>query len=96
MKLRALTSFAGLVSMYAGEVRDVEDEAIVRDLLRAGYAEVAIQEAEIVEKPAEDASEPAENVGEPVAEETSEADITEEAKDEAPQDEKPVENKRKK
>ena len=53
MKLRALKSFAGKVSMYAGEEREITDEFIIRDLLRAGYAEAAAQEAEVVEKPAE-------------------------------------------
>lgn len=51
MKLKALVSFAGKVSMYAGEVKDIKDEFIVKDLIRAGYAEPDAQEAEIVEKP---------------------------------------------
>ena len=52
MKLKALKSFGGKISMYAGEVREVVDDFIVKDLLRAGYAEPYAQEAEIVEKPA--------------------------------------------
>ena len=55
MKVKALVSFAGAVSMYAGETRDIDDN-IARDLLHAGYviedkADKA-QEAEIVVKPA--------------------------------------------
>lgn len=53
-RLKALKSFAGKISMYAGEVKEVTDEAIVKDLLHAGYVEVVkTQEAKIVEKPVE-------------------------------------------
>ena len=37
MKVRATISFSGLISMYAGEVREVEDSYILNDLMRAGY-----------------------------------------------------------
>ena len=37
--LKALTSFSGTVSMYEGETREIDDAAIVADLLRAGYVE---------------------------------------------------------
>ena len=37
MKVRATTCFSGLISMYAGEVREVEDSYILNDLMRAGY-----------------------------------------------------------
>ena len=53
MKLKAIKSFAGKISMCAGDVREVKDEFIARDLLRAGYAEIEAQEAKIVEKPVE-------------------------------------------
>lgn len=53
MLVRALTGFAGTISMYAGEVREVADGPILQDLLRAGYVEIEAQEAEIVEKPVE-------------------------------------------
>ena len=53
MLVKALTSFAGKISMHAGEIKEIADEAIVRDLLRAGYVEPEVQEAEIVEKPVE-------------------------------------------
>ena len=37
MKYKALVSFSGLISMAEGEVREIEDPAIVNDLLKAGY-----------------------------------------------------------
>ena len=40
MKCKALVSFAGLVTMHKGEVRDIGDEYIVNDLVKAGYIEV--------------------------------------------------------
>ena len=55
MLVKALTSFAGAVSMGAGETRDIDDKAILRDLIAAGYVEAEkvanAKEAEIVEKP---------------------------------------------
>ena len=39
MAYRALKSFSGLVSMVKGEVRELEDEGIVKDLLKSGYIE---------------------------------------------------------
>ena len=39
MEYRALVSFSGLVSMRKGEVREIKDKAIVKDLLHAGYIE---------------------------------------------------------
>ncbi|QNM06574.1 hypothetical protein [Qiania dongpingensis] len=39
MKVRALRSFAGVVSMYAGEIKDVTDKIILKDLAAAGYIE---------------------------------------------------------
>ena len=39
MKLKALRSFCGLVSMRAGEIREIADETICKDLILAGYAE---------------------------------------------------------
>lgn len=46
MKVRATTCFSGLISMYAGEVREVEDSYILNDLMRAGYVVPAEAEAE--------------------------------------------------
>ncbi len=36
---RALISFSGRISMTEGEVRDISDSSIVKDLLKAGYIE---------------------------------------------------------
>lgn len=46
MKVRATISFSGLISMYAGEVREVEDSYILNDLMKAGYVVPAEAEAE--------------------------------------------------
>lgn len=43
MKIRALCSFSGRITMAKGEVRDCGNEYVVNDLLRAGYVEVAEQ-----------------------------------------------------
>ncbi len=37
MKYKALVSFSGLVSMTMDEVREISDQSIVKDLLKAGY-----------------------------------------------------------
>ena len=37
MAYRALRSFSGTLSMVKGEVREIEDEEIAKDLLRVGY-----------------------------------------------------------
>lgn len=34
---KALKSFSGIVSMYEGETREIEDADVVADLLKAGY-----------------------------------------------------------
>ena len=39
MAYRATKSFSGALSMVKGEVREIEDGEIVKDLLRAGYIE---------------------------------------------------------
>ena len=36
---RALVSFSGLISMAEGEIREIADKAMVKDLLNAGYIE---------------------------------------------------------
>lgn len=53
MKVKALISFGGKISMSVGQVKDIKDEAVYKDLLCAGYIEPYAQEAEIVEKPVE-------------------------------------------
>ena len=40
MKIKAKVSFCGAFSMAAGETRVCNDQALVADLLRAGYVEV--------------------------------------------------------
>lgn len=39
MKIKALISFAGSISMYAGEERECNDKVMLSDLLKAGYIE---------------------------------------------------------
>ena len=38
-KVKAITSFAGIVSMSAGEIREIDDNTVLSDLLSAGYVE---------------------------------------------------------
>lgn len=45
MKYRALVNFTGLISMGKGQVREISDLSLARDLLKAKYIE------EYVEKP---------------------------------------------
>lgn len=53
MLVKAKVNFSGAISMSAGDVRDIKDQYVLHDLLRAGYIEPLAQEAEIVEKPVE-------------------------------------------
>ena len=39
MKIKALVSFSGALSMYAGEERECSDKAVLSDLLQAKYIE---------------------------------------------------------
>lgn len=39
MQYKALVSFSGLISMGLGEVREIKDKAVAKDLLEAGYVE---------------------------------------------------------
>lgn len=41
MKVKALIAFSGVVSMYEGEVRDINSDDILKDLTSAGYIEPA-------------------------------------------------------
>ena len=54
MKIKALCSFAGAISMAKNEVKDCDDSFIVNDLLSCGYVEVVetppLESAEL-EKP---------------------------------------------
>lgn len=54
---KALKSFSGLVSMVAGEIRDISDPIVVKDLVKAGYiveVKPAKAKAEEVKEPAEE------------------------------------------
>ena len=37
MEYKALVSFSGAISMSMGEVREIEDQYLIDDLLKAGY-----------------------------------------------------------
>ncbi len=37
MKVQALVSFTGCVTMHKNEIQDITDDTVVKDLLRAGY-----------------------------------------------------------
>lgn len=37
MKVEAVESFCGAISMYGGEVKDIASETLVKDLMKAGY-----------------------------------------------------------
>ena len=39
MKVKALKSFSGAVTMCSGQEREISDEFILKDLLKAGYVE---------------------------------------------------------
>lgn len=39
MKVKALKTFSGAISMHEGEVREVKDNYILNDLTKAGYIE---------------------------------------------------------
>lgn len=47
---KALVSFAGRVSMYKGQVKNLTDTDAIADLLRAGYIE-QMEQPEQVEQP---------------------------------------------
>lgn len=39
MRVKALKSFSGKVSMYKGEEREIVNDMVIRDLTQAGYIE---------------------------------------------------------
>lgn len=36
---KALISFSGIISMSKGEIKEIKDKEIIKDLLKAGYIE---------------------------------------------------------
>lgn len=53
MLYRALVSFSGVVSMTMGEIGEISDPSIVKDLLKAGYiVEVPQEDQKVVKKKA--------------------------------------------
>ena len=46
----ALTSFSGKISMAEGEVREIPDPSLVKDLLKAGYIKETAEEKKSVRK----------------------------------------------
>lgn len=39
MRYKALVSFTGIISMAMGDVREISDTSVAKDLLNAGYVE---------------------------------------------------------
>lgn len=39
MKVKALKSFSGIISMSVGEIGDISLQEVIKDLLQAGYIE---------------------------------------------------------
>ena len=52
MMYKALISFTGLVSMAVGEIREISDSSIAKDLLKAGYVEEVGETTPKIEKKA--------------------------------------------
>ena len=53
MKIKAKVGFSGVLSMGKGEIREYDNEAVLSDLLQAGYIEEVTTDNE---KPAEKAA----------------------------------------
>lgn len=51
MKVKALTSFAGPITMFGGEIRNITDEKVANDLINCGYVE-AVEDAKASQPPA--------------------------------------------
>jgi hypothetical protein len=50
MLYKAKISFSGLISMAEGEVKEILDSSIAKDLLNAGYVEKVEEEIKAIEK----------------------------------------------
>lgn len=59
MKIKAKVSFCGAFSMAAGETRVCNNQVLVADLLRAGYAVIVDEPEPVKPKRAEPEPEPA-------------------------------------
>ena len=57
MKYRALVSFTGTVSMAMGEVREISDLALAKNLLKVGYVEEIKEKGKETEKVSEKVTE---------------------------------------
>lgn len=44
MKYRALITFSGIISMAQGEIREIDNQEVIADLLRAKFIEPAEEE----------------------------------------------------
>lgn len=47
---KALKSFSGLVNMTKNEIKEIKDEVIAKDLLKAGYIEKVKEESKTVKE----------------------------------------------
>lgn len=74
MLVKALTSFGGKISMGVGEVREILDEEIAKDLLRAGHVVEAKAEKQAANKAEKAKKEESANESKAEAEETAEPD----------------------
>lgn len=45
MRIEALKSFCGVLSMAKGEVREYDDETVLTDLLASGYVREVMEDA---------------------------------------------------
>lgn len=57
MKVKALKSFSGAISMHKGEVRDVKTQSILDDLTRAGYIEPIVPKRSTINEGKRDSNE---------------------------------------
>jgi len=64
MKIKATTSFAGVISMHKGQVLDCSDNAVVQDLLRCGYVKEVNQRKASDNEQQDEQPDTAENGGE--------------------------------
>lgn len=46
MKVKALVSFAGIVSMGENEIAEISNDEVVKDLVKAGFIEIMADKAE--------------------------------------------------